>query len=213
MNKNEKNNSVSRKNLQKKKLVKPPVINWTKVVIRIVTILLVAAILFCGSWFGVKKITQVKTEYHHALVERQLAYCQEFVTLKNRYSDIVTLKKSAGFAKAYSIVKYSGIVRCGIADFTDISYSISTDGKRVELTVPAAEVLGNELTSQEVFDEKRSIFVPITTQEIFDEIAKSQQEALEDLIAEGILEEAHSYAVKIITQFMLSCGFEEVIIH
>lgn len=182
----------------------------TKVILRIVTIVVIALILGAAAWFGLKKFTTVKYENKYALVDKQLSYCQELVTAKYRYSDIITLKKAAGWAKSYSIIKYTGVVRAGIADITDVSYSISLDGKTITLDVPVAEVLGNEIVSQSVFDEKQSIFVPISTQDIFDEIERAKAEALEDMIAEGVLEEAREYAVRIIKQFMLALGFEEV---
>ena len=182
----------------------------TKVVLRIVTILLIAGILAGGAWFGLKKFTAVKYDNKIALVDKQLSYCQELVTAKYRYSDIITLKKTSGWAKSYSIIKYTGVVRAGLADITDVSYSVSIDGKTITLTVPEAEILGNEIVSQSVFDEKQSIFVPISTQDIFDEIERAKAEALEDMIAEGVLDEAREYAVRIIRQFMLALGFEEV---
>ena len=182
----------------------------TKIILRIVTIVVIALILGAAAWFGLKKFTTVKYENKYALVDKQLSYCQELVTAKYRYSDIITLKKAAGWAKSYSIIKYTGVVRAGIADITDVSYSISLDGKTITLEVPPAEVLGNEIVSQSVFDEKQSIFVPISTQDIFDEIDKAKAEALEDMIAEGVLDEAREYAVRIIRQFMLALGFEEV---
>ena len=182
----------------------------TKVILRIVTIVVIALILGAAAWFGLKKFTTVKYENKYALVDKQLSYCQELVTAKYRYSDIITLKKAAGWAKSYSIIKYTGVVRAGIADITDVSYSISLDGKTITLEVPPAEVLGNEIVSQSVFDEKQSIFVPISTQDIFDEIDRAKAEALEDMIAEGVLDEAREYAVRIIRQFMLALGFEEV---
>ena len=181
-----------------------------KVVLRIVTILVIAVILLAGGYFGYKKLTFVKSENKTALVDRQLSFCQELVTEKYRYSDIITLKKASGFARSYSIIKYTGLIRAGIADFTDISYSISLDGKTITLNIPPAEILGNEVVSQSVFDEKHSIFVPISTQEIFDEIERAKAEAVEDMIAEGVLDDAREYAVRIITQFMLALGFEEV---
>ncbi len=181
-----------------------------KIVLRFVTIVAIALILLIGSFFAYKKLSVVKTESKLALVDRQLSYCQELVTAKYRYSDIITLKKSTAFAKSYSIIKYTGIVRAGIADITDISYSVSLDGKTITLNVPQAEVLGNEIVSQSVFDEKQSVFVPISTQEIFDEIEKAKAEAVEDMIAEGVLDEAREYAVRVITQFMLALGFEDV---
>ena len=182
----------------------------TKVILRIVTIVVIAIILAVTAWFGLKKFTTVKYENKLALVDKQLSYCQELVTAKYRYSDIITLKKAAGWAKSYSIIKYTGVVRAGITDVTDVSYSISLDGKTITLDVPVAEVLGNEIVSQSVFDEKQSIFVPISTQDIFDEIDRAKAEALVDMIAEGVLNEAREYAVRIIRQFMLALGFEEV---
>ena len=182
----------------------------SKIILRIVTILLIALLVLCGAYFGFKRFTTVKTENKLALVDRQLSYCQELVTAKYRYSDIITLKKASGFAKSYSIIKYTGLVRAGLADITDVSYSVSIDGKSITLTVPEAEVLGNDIVSQSVFDEKQSVFVPISTQEIFDEINRAKEQALEDMIAEGILEDARTYSIRIITQFMLALGFEEV---
>ena len=181
-----------------------------KIILRIVTILVLAALAFAGGYFGLKHFTAEKTENKTALIDRQLSFCQELVTAKYRYSDIITMKKTSGFAKSYSIIKYSGVVRAGIADITDVSYDVSIDGKTITLNVPSAEILGNEIVSQSVFDEKQSVFVPISTQEIFDEIEKAKAEAVEDMIAEGVLAEARDYAVRVITQFMLSLGFEEV---
>lgn len=182
----------------------------TRILLRIVTIIVIALIVLCGGYIGFKRFTTVKTESKLALVDRQLSYCQELVTAKYRYSDIITLKKSAGFSKSYSIIKYTGIIRAGIADITDVSYSVSLDGKTITLNVPEAEVLGNEIVSQSVFDEKQSVFVSISTQEVFDEIDKAKQAAVEDMISEGVLDDARDYAVRIITQFMLALGFEEV---
>ena len=182
----------------------------SRLVFRIVTIILLALLLLCGAYFGFKRFSLVKTESKLALVDRQLSFCQELVTAKYRYSDIITLKKSSGFAKSYSIIKYTGLIRAGVADITDVSYSVSLDGKTITLTLPPAEILGNEIVSQGVFDEKQSIWVPISTQEVFDEIDKAKAQALEDMLAEGLLDEAREYAVRVVTQFMLALGFEDV---
>jgi hypothetical protein len=147
-----------------------------KIILKITLPIVCAAAVFGGLYFGWKKFTLIKTERTHALVEKQLDYCQELVTAKYRFSDIISLKKSAGFAKSYSIIKYTGLIRAGISDITDVSYSVSLDGKTITLTVPAAEILGNEIVSQGVFDEKQSIWVPISTQEVFDEIDKAKAE-------------------------------------
>jgi hypothetical protein len=184
-----------------------------RVVLRVSTI--ITLFILCGlGFFLFTKFwgnpLSVKTETKIALVDKQLSYCQELVTAKYRYSDIITIKKAAGLAKSYSIIKYTGLIRVGIADFTDLSYSLSTDEKTVNIKMPEMEVLGNDIVRQEVFDEKQSIFVPISTQDVFDELDTARQIALEDMLEEGILKESKEYAKKIITQFMIAAGFEAV---
>lgn len=186
--------------------------HMNKILFRLIFVLAVLACFAAGIFYGYKKITTINIERSHALVEKQLSLCQEFVTAKYRYSDIIVVKKSLGFSKSYSIVKYSGLLRAGIADVTDIEYKVSNNGKSVTIKVPKAELLGNELVSQDVFDEKQSIFVPISTQEIFDEIEDARREVADTMLAEGFLDEARMYAIKIISQFMYSAGFDEVIV-
>ena len=94
-----------------------------KIFVRVIVSVVIVLLLLCGGYFGFKRFGIVRTETKLALVDRQLSYCQELVTAKYRYSDIITLKKSSGFAKSYSIIKYTGLIRAGIADITDVSYS------------------------------------------------------------------------------------------
>lgn len=197
---------------QKKSPKRKHISLFGRILIRIVTILTIAICLVVVFYFVRQKYQNPVYETKSALVEKQLSFCQELVTLKYRYSDIATIKKSAGFSKSYSIVKYTGIIRAGIADITDISYNLSVDGNKIFLEIPPAEILGNEIVKQDVFDENSSIFVPITAKEVLEEIKKSQDETCADLIAEGLLEDARNYAIQILTQFMKSVGFEEVII-
>lgn len=184
---------------------------FNKIIVRLVWIIILLAIFAGASYFAITKLTKVEKESKFAMIDKQLSYCQELVTAKYRYSDIVTIKKTSGFAKSYSIIKYNGLIRVGIADFTDISYKLSLDGKTVKIKLPEAEILGNDILKQEVFDEKNSIFVPISTQEIFDEIDNARFQTQEDMLAEGILADAELYAQQIIRQFLLSLGFEKIV--
>lgn len=184
---------------------------FNKIIVRLVWIIILLAIFTGASYFAITELTKVEKESKFAMIDKQLSYCQELVTAKYRYSDIVTIKKTSGFAKSYSIIKYNGLLRVGIADFTDISYKLSLDGKTVKIKLPEAEILGNDILKQEVFDEKNSIFVPISTQEIFDEIDNARFQTQEDMLAEGILEDAELYAQQIIRQFLLSLGFEKIV--
>ena len=105
------------------------------------TIILIGALCTAG-YFGWKKFTQVKTEKLHATVSRTLEQSAELCLYKMSYTDIITIKKRAalGLAKSYSIVKYSGIIRAGIKNIDEISFSISEDRKTIEILIPPAEL-------------------------------------------------------------------------
>ena len=194
---------------------------------RILTKIIIILILLCslvgGGLFAISvlrktivesPIIPTVTEKKSVVIQDQLLYCQELVSMKYKYSDIVSIKKSTkiGFSKSYSIVKYTGIVRVGIADMTAANYVVSEDEKTITITLPPVEILGNDIVSQEVFDEQQSVFVPITLEEVFNEIEKSREDALDEIKSEGIMQEAKEYARKVVRQFMLSAGFEDVIV-
>ena len=46
-----------------------------------------------------------------------------------------------------------------------------------------------------------------------DQIENSKKEALEEIIADGVLDDAKEYAKKIVKQIMLAAGFEEVLVY
>ena len=179
---------------------------------KIIIILLLLIILLGGGYYFFTKHLEPKQEVNVVIVEQQLAYCQELVTVKYRYSDIVSIKKSIALSKSFSIVKYSGIIRIGIPDITMSDYEVYNDGKSIKIKIPEVEVLGNDITSQEVFDESHSIFVPITLDEVFTEIEKAKNNTLDDLISEGVMKEARENARKVIQQIFMSAGFQEVIV-
>lgn len=177
-------------------------------------LIIILAILILGfiAVISVRSFFEIKKESTIGMVNSQLSYCQELVVGKYKYSDVIALKKSMGFAKSYSIVKFTGIIRAGIKDVSQISYEISNNRREIVLKVPPAEILGNEIISQDIFDEKQSIFVRITAQELFEEIDAAKAKAAEELITDGLLTESRNHAIMIIKQFMYGIGFETVII-
>lgn len=175
----------------------------------IVFLILVASIVL---FIFIKKFTKVHSEVNTSLINSQLKYCQELVVGEYSYSDVVALKKSAGISKSYSIIKYNGIIRSGIEDVNKITYSISNDGRKITLKIPPAQLLGNEIISQDIFDEKQSVFVRITTQEIFDEICQAKARVGDMLIARGLLDDSWHHAATIVEQFMYGLGFDEVVV-
>ena len=183
-----------------------------KLFLKILIILSLCAALFFGGKFGWQKLGEIKTEKSSAVVFRELQKWAELVTAKNTYSDIISIKKTriAGFAKSFSIIKYSGVIRGGIKDISQSQVTIYDRGKKVKVLLPKMEILSNDISSIEVFDESKSIFVSISVKEIMEEIRFNQESASAEILETGFLEEAKAHAKEITETILLASGFEEV---
>lgn len=159
-----------------------------------------------------RKMTEVHIEKTHQAITNQVVRVAELTAIKNSYSDIVCIKKSAmgGMAKAYSIIKFSGVIRIGVENLSDTKIEISQGGKEVEIKIPHCTILDNTLVSQEVFDERQSIFVPITTQEIFDEISVAMADYALSAERRGLVKEADDRLTELVSAAVKGFGFETV---
>ena len=183
--------------------------------LRSIKYLFISVVIAAAAAFGFmtwKKMFEVKIERTHQALTNQVLHVAELTAIKNSYSDIVSIKKSAagGMAKSYAIIKFSGIVRIGVEDLAKSQVSINPDGKEVEIKIPHCTIIDNTLVSQEVFDEKKSLFVPITTQKIFDEINMAMADY--GLAAErnGIVKEADARLIELVSATVRGFGFEKV---
>ena len=171
--------------------------------------LLLIAIILVALLFLWQKFSQIEVEKKYALVSQELQRCSELTTVKITYSDIVTLKKSAvmGMAKSYSIAKFSGVIRCGIENLGDSRMYIDEGGKGITLRIPVAKILGNDIKEISVFDEQQSIFVPITTQEVLEQVELAREETLKKTLDSGILAESEQQARALLTTILSNMGF------
>ncbi len=181
-----------------------------KVILRVVTIVLIAAAVFALAAFGFSKFQQARVQNKRTAVERELAECAELVLYKMRYSDIITIKKRGAIAKAFSIVRYEGVLRAGIENIRDAEVVVSPDAKSVTVKIPPTVLLGNDIQSQEVFDEQQRLFTRIGTQEIFDQIEIAKREAADEILADGLLDDADERAKQVIAALLKSLGFRSV---
>ncbi len=185
---------------------------FSKNVVRIFCFLILLLLICSAVFFAYKKLSAVRVERKTAAVMQSLEKCQELSVIKSRYSDIVTIKKSriAGLAKSFSIIKYSCIIRVGFSDMSQAKVAVSSSGRGVVVKLPPCEILGNDISEIEVFDESRSIFVPITAAEIVSLINENRDKTEKQLVSEGLLEEALGQAKEILTFALLNLGFESV---
>lgn len=186
--------------------------NINKILFKVILILALLCVLFFGGKFSWQKLGQIKTEKSSAVVFRELEKCAELVTAKNTYSDIISIKKTriAGFAKSFSIIKYTGVIRGGIKDISQAQVKIYDRGRKVKVLLPKMEILSNDISSIEVFDEGKSIFVSISVKEIMEEIRFNQESASAEILGTGFLSEAESHAAKIFESILYASGFKEV---
>ena len=182
----------------------------TKVILRAVTIVLIAAAVFALAAFAFGKLQKVRVQNKRTAVERELAECAELVLYKMRYSDIITIKKRGAIAKAFSIVRYEGVLRAGIENIRDAEVIVSPDAKSVVVKIPPTVLLGNDIQSQEVFDEQQRLFTRIGTQEIFEQIDAAKREAADEILADGLLDDADARAKQVIAALLKPLGFTTV---
>lgn len=184
----------------------------SKVILRVVTIVLIAAAVFALAAFCLSKMQAARVQNRRAAVERELSECAELVLYKMRYSDIITLKKKGAIAKAFSIVRYEGVLRAGIENIRDAEVEVSPDAKSVVVKIPPTVLLGNDIHSQEVFDEQQRLFTRIGTQEIFDQIEIAKREAADEILADGLLDDADERAKQVIAALLKPLGFHTVVV-
>jgi hypothetical protein len=182
-----------------------------KILARLIIVMLVLGVVAVGILYAKQKFTERKTEKLEALVSDELVKSAELSTLKYNYSDLISIKKSSlGFFKSYSLIRYNGTIRAGIPDMTKVKFNISRDRKSLTIHIPPIEILGNDIIKQEIFDEDRSIFVPITTQEIFEEINKSKENVLNRLMLNNFKEDAEKHVQDVLQQIFSIMGFKEI---
>ena len=181
-----------------------------KVILRVVTIVLIAAAVFALAAFAFGKLQKVRVQNRWAAVERELSECAELVLYKMRYSDILTIKKKGAISKAFSIVRYSGVLRAGIENIRDAEVIVSPDAKSVTVKIPPTVLLGNDIQSQEVFDEQQRLFTRIGTQEFFEQIEIAKREAADEILADGLLDDADQRAKQVVSALLKPLGFTTV---
>lgn len=178
----------------------------------------IGIMLFCAVALGTalfyawKEYNKQRFNALSAMVSNQLIQCAELTAVKAVYSDIVSLKKSEalGLAKSYTIIRYSGTIRAGIDDFSEASFTVSPDRTSVKVSLPPVTILGNDISSMEVFDEYKNIFAPISSREIFEEINKAKNRVEQTLIVQGLIQEAEVQSVLVVRRLLSAMGFKAV---
>ena len=127
----------------------------------------------------------------------QVAYCTE-VNVLEASRDLFGF--TIPFTQSKYIYSYDVEIKAGF-DFGEITWTQGEGFIRVAL--PEAEILSSRvlLDSFQLYHEAESIFRPITLDENNDAMRELEQQAMEDAVANGLLENTRSSAELILTGF------------
>lgn len=102
-----------------------------------------------------------------------------------------------------NIYSYDIVIKAGI-DFEEIEWS--EKGKKIEVKLPEVKILSSEINpdSMKIYYEEESIFRQISLEENNEAQSKMRQQAEEDAINSGLLDNARSNAETILRSFFAS---------
>lgn len=174
----------------------------TKVIFRIVIIVVVAGMIF----FGVRKVISYQSKSTKlgfddiGELATQVAYCTEIGNINE--SRKLFSRVNIPFTKSTYIYSYDVVIKAGL-DFSEIEWSENEETATITVTLPEVKTLSVEvdLDSFQVYLEDRSIFTPITLEENNTEMANLKQQAETDAIENGLYENARSNAEVLLRSF------------
>ena len=167
----------------------------------IVLVILAATVLLC---------TKNYLSARSRPVEFGLRNIGEFATQAGYYTNVQVIEDSQKFfgynipfTQSKYIFSYDGVIKAGV-DFEDIAIAVDEVKKTVTVTIPGVKITSNEIDqgSLEVYDEKKSIFTPLSISDVNMSMTELKAEAEETAVGNGILENARSNAELLITGFL-----------
>ncbi len=143
------------------------------------------------------------------LTSSSLARIAELAVMEYRYTDVMELnRKFFVGGSSTSLVRFSGVVRAGISDVSRIRASYDVDEALITVTVPRSEILENtvDVTTLKIWDIKKNIFVPISTEVKLQEIGLFKERVSSELADSGFLSDATMRSHELIASLYAGFG-------
>lgn len=197
-----------------------------KVKLTLIAILILAAACACVFFYAKNKYSNINasaTEDHGLIVDTSTQLTGE--TIRDGLCDIGELateeyyftrvetydssKNISGFKVPFTtsrfVYSYDGVVKAGI-DFTAIEVEKDDLKKTITVTLPASEILDCSIDPEtfELYDEKNSVFNPVSITDYNDSFEEMAEAAREDALAKGVLERADNNAQMLIKNLIMS---------
>lgn len=172
---------------------------------KIVAVMILAVVIL-GVGIGVGSRVFISSN----MTQFDLKAIGELATQAGYYTNVEIIEDSKKlwkitlpFTSSKYIFSYDGIIKAGI-DFEEIEWSVNDVTKKITVKLPEMKILSNEIDTNSlyVYDESRSIFSPLTVNDINDSLISLKAESEEKAIGNGILEEAEENAKVLIQGFL-----------
>ncbi|MGL4986749.1 MAG: DUF4230 domain-containing protein, partial [Treponemataceae bacterium] len=98
----------------------------------------------------------------------------------------------------------------GVEDISAAQIVADRSNSHITITMPSVRMLGNDIISQEVFDEEHNIFVPIMASDVFNEIDKARKEYEVQALEKNLIAEAEQQVEKILRLMFVASGFKNI---
>ncbi len=178
----------------------------------VAAIVLVIALRSLGERIAEHKRRMAFDNLHAATVSR----IAELSVLEYRYTDVMELnRKFVVGGSSTSLVRFSGVVKAGIADVTAVRADYDADAGKIEITLPRSSIIENvvDVGTVKFWDIKRNIFVPIKTELKLQEISAFKEKVARELEASGFLSEADARAAEIVSSLYSGFGAHVTVTH
>ena len=157
-------------------------------------------------------ITQTEKTITGDIIKAGLADIGELATEEYYYTGVESFDSSKnikGFELPFTttsfIYSYDGVIKAGI-DFSEVEVEKDDLKKLVVVTLPKSKILSSEIDEKsfKLYDEKRSIFNPLSVTDVNDTIINLKEKAEADAVKKGVLERADKNAVTVLKNFLKS---------
>ncbi len=169
-------------------------------------------VIASGVWYSVDSFRRAEKRRREAfdnVTATALLRIAEFAVLEYVYTDVVELERSFPIGGASSsLVRFSGVVKAGIADIERIVVLPDPEAGRVRVILPRAEILENtvDVSTVKFWDLKKNIFVPISTELKIQEVTLFKDRVQQELMDSGFLADADSRARDLVASLYTGFG-------
>ena len=171
-----------------------------------------ALVIASGIWYSVDSFRRAEKRRREAfdnVTATALLRIAEFAVLEYVYTDVVELSRSfiiGGMSS--SLVRFSGVVKAGIADVERIVVTPDQESGRVQVILPRSVVLENtvDVSTVKFWDLKKNIFVPISTELKIQEVTLFKDRVQQELMDSGFLADADSRARDLVASLYAGFG-------